>query len=72
MNDENSFEGVSFVKVLVGLERFKLLKPREKEDFMVSLMRFVIHQEAKLYQTEKDLNLAKHDIELLRNSNGVA
>lgn len=72
MNEEEQLEGFSFVKILVGLGQFSLMKPREREDFLLVLMKYTIHREAKLYEYKKDLSQAKHDLETMRNFHGVA
>jgi hypothetical protein len=72
MNEEKQLRNISFVKILVGIEKFQDLKPREKEDFLAVLMRYVLYQEAQLDETKQFLELARHDIEVLKGSHGVA
>ena len=71
MNEGEHIDGFSFIKILIGLEKFQSMKPQDKNDFLSVLMRYLIHQEAKLDLIEKDLELSMHDVELLKSSHGV-
>lgn len=72
MSEDNQLGEFSFVKILVGIEQFNSMKPRQKEDFLAVLLHFVLHQEAKLDETKQILQLAQRDIEILKGSHGVA
>jgi hypothetical protein len=71
MNEDNLLVEFSFVKILVGLEQFNSMQPKDKNEFVVILMKFIVNREAQLDSIKQNLELAKHDLETMRNFHGV-
>lgn len=71
MQKLNKTEKLSFANLLLALENISEMKAEDQIEFIEVLKKYLIQQEAKIDELEKDLNSSKHDISILKNFNGV-